>query len=150
MNPRSDDDPWAEAVTSSRTVMVALLLGVVALTAAAVAFAPLGVVLPQVAVPAALAGLVAPAIGYRVYLGVRAVRPGATSRRERAAAFRRATILSAAVTESAAMLGIIAYVMSADWAALTGVVTHVILVGAVWPSRERLESFVADVASPPE
>jgi len=42
----------------------------------------------------------------------------------------------------------VAYWLSAVLAALIGVVTQVILVGVVWPTPERLESFL-DAASGP-
>ena len=41
-----------------------------------------------------------------------------------------------------ALFGIVAYLLSGAFAALVGVATHMILIGAVWPTPGKLESFL--------
>jgi hypothetical protein len=94
---------------------------------------------PGLAGPAALAGLVALPIGYRVYLGVRG-RGRGTHRR---AAFKRATIAALAITEGVALFGVVAYLLSENPMTLFGVASHLLLTGAIWPSGSRLEVFLA-------
>jgi len=84
----------------------------------------------------ALFGLVSPVLGYRLYLLIRErPAPAAVER------FRTATILGLAVTESAAFSGLIAYLLSGRVETLIGLVTHILLAGAIWPSDERLRMF---------
>ena len=88
-------------------------------------------------------GLVSPVIGYRLYAWSRERMPPGRVAPRAAPTFLRATSLALAVTEGVALFGIVALLGSAPLlAALIGVVTHVILAGAVWPTPERLESFL--------
>jgi hypothetical protein len=93
-------------------------------------------------IPAALAGLVSPVIAYRSYsvLGARTSPDAALG--VRCEAFQRVTVVALSVTAGVALFGIVIYVMSSDLAAMTGVVTHVLMSGAIWPRRVRLESFL--------
>jgi hypothetical protein len=94
---------------------------------------------PALAGPAALAGLVALPIAYRVYHAVRGRRRGA----HRRAAFMRGTIAALAITEGVALFGVVAYLLSENPMSLFGVASHVLLTGAIWPSASRLEVFLA-------
>jgi hypothetical protein len=61
---------------------------------------------------------------------------------DRPARFVRATVLALACTEAAATLGVVAFLLSRRPEGLIGLVMHVLLAGAVWPSRDRFETFV--------
>ncbi len=93
---------------------------------------------PALAFPAALVGLLAPAVAYRVYGGIRDGRGEAVPR------FLRATVAALAVTEGAAIFGCVSYVLSREVVALAGVLSHLILAGAVWPTPTRLLAFGSD------
>ena len=99
--------------------------------------------------PVSLIGLVSPVIGYRLYLLRRERVPTGASRTEACRAFLHAGIVALAVTQGAAILGLVGYALSGTLSALSGVLTHVLLVGAIWPAPERLESFLGREASPP-
>lgn len=135
------DESVVRTLRIARVISGGLLVGVLVATFVA------HVVVPDrrvnvLVLPAALAGLVAPVIGYRLYHGLR----GRVSPRSRVATrlevFVRATVSALAVTEAAALFGAAAYWAGRDWAALTGVATHLLLTGAVWPSGIRLEVFL--------
>ena len=99
------------------------------------------VALAALAPPAGLIGIVAPVIGYRLYLYL-----GETSVRPLGERFVVATSAALGITAGAAALGILAFFVSNRPAALIGLVTHVLLAGALWPSSERLESFDREAA----
>jgi hypothetical protein len=89
--------------------------------------------------PAALAGLVALAVGYRLYGAMLGRLAGDAAAGPRIAALRSATIASLSVTEATAIFGAIAFYFSREPIALLGVAAHLILAGAVWPTERRLE-----------
>lgn len=90
--------------------------------------------------PAVLAGLIALPVAWRLYA---ALQGGAVAGEEaRCRRFLVATACALAVTECAAIFGIVAFMLSRQGAALVGVATHVILAGAIWPTEARLESFL--------
>jgi hypothetical protein len=89
--------------------------------------------------PIALLGLVAPVIGFRLWLWMLEQVPRDAAPRQRCDRFLRATVTALSVTEVAAVLGLVAWVASGQPFALAGVLTHVLLAGAIWPRRERLE-----------
>jgi hypothetical protein len=131
----------------TRTIVVALLASVLAFAAIAIWLGPGGGGLRRLVVPVALAGLISPVIGYRLYLLIGSrVGPGADLE-TRCGAFQHATVIALLVTEGVAVLGIVTYLLSGDLAALAGAVTHVLLAGAIWPSRVRLENF-CELGSP--
>ena len=97
--------------------------------------------------PAALAGLVALAAGNRWYRGILdRIAPGARPA-DRAAALRKATIAGLACTEAASLLGVIAFHISREPFALVGLAAHLILAGALWPTRARYEQLVLGTES---
>jgi hypothetical protein len=55
--------------------------------------------------------------------------------------FLRANLLCFAITEGAAVFGVIVYALTGAPLALIGVVMHVLLGGALWPSEEKLAGF---------
>jgi len=130
------------ALSRARLIALALVAGTVAL---ALAIAVIARQIPphpdggaaRVMVPlSALFGLVSPVLGYRLYLLIRERPAPAAAER-----FRTATILGLAVTEGAAFSGLIAYLLSGRYETLIGLVTHILLAGAIWPSDERLRMF---------
>lgn len=137
-----------QALKQARRFAGALAAGVLVLAGAS-GFVGARPVFPSLGAAAALAGLISPVIGYRLYAWLRERYPAEASHVERCAGFVRATLLSLAVSESVALFGIFAYWFSAALPALIGVVTHVILVGAVWPTDERLEAFLDGAAASP-
>jgi hypothetical protein len=126
------------SVATTRIIVVALSIGPPALLGAAL-LVPVPAPTSFPALPAALAGLVALAVGYRLYRSMMGRIASDSISATRLVAIRTATIASLAVTEAAAILGVIAFCFSREPMALTGVATHLILAGAVWPTRGRLE-----------
>lgn len=139
---RTRDGADDRVLTATRTVAAALLVAVLVLAAIAYRISPGTGDFRVLVIPAALAGLVSPVIAYRLYsvLGARTSPDAALG--VRCDAFQRVTVVALAVTAGAALFGIATYAMSSDLAAMTGVVTHVLLSGAIWPSRVRLESYL--------
>ena len=92
--------------------------------------------------PAGLIGLVSIAMGYRSYEWIRSRLDADASGPTRSRAFFVATVTALGVTEAAGLFGVIVYILSGRVVALSGVLTHVILAGAIWPTRERHDAFV--------
>jgi hypothetical protein len=140
---RTLSDAEHRALTATRTLAAALLVAVLALAAMAYRLTPGTGDYRALVVPAALVGLVSPVIAYRLYSVLGAKMPPDIANGLRCEGFQRVTGIALSVTAGAALLGIVTYGMSSDPAAMTGVVTHVVLSGAIWPSRVRLESYLA-------
>jgi hypothetical protein len=96
--------------------------------------------------PAVLAGLVAPVVGYRVYLKIGSALPPDATRDAAAVAYVRAILISLAITEATSLLCAVAYLLSGDRMTYVGPAMHVILTGAIWPREERFESFAGAAA----
>ena len=127
----------------ARMIVGALLVSVLGLALAVAWLAPLGST-RLLDLPAGLIGLVAPIVGYRLYQRQRERLAAGASAAERCAAFVRANLLAVAVTEGAALLGLVAHLLGGAVAPLIGVATHVLLVGAIWPTPQRLALFHAE------
>lgn len=93
--------------------------------------------------PVALAGLVSPVVGYRLFLWRRERLDASADPDVRCAGYMQATILSLSITEGIALLGIVVFLLTGRAFPLVGVVTHTLLTGAIWPSRERVEAWLA-------
>lgn len=139
---RADGDGANHAtVARARLIAGALVAGVLLLTTASGlmrAKAGLG----GTVVPAAVLGAVGPVIGFRLYLLTRDRIPREAPEALRRAAYLRAVLLALAVTEAAALFGVVIHGLTGNPLALIGVLTHVLLAGAIWPSPERLETFL--------
>ncbi len=134
----------AEAtLRQARLVFAALTAGAVIPLAASGWIDPPGAV-PGLAFAASLIGLVSPVIGYRLYALQRERVPSGAGPAQRCRLFLRAGIVALAATEGAALLGVVGYMLSGTLSALSGVLTHVLLVGAIWPTPERLDAFLED------
>jgi hypothetical protein len=107
------------------------------------AFIRLSSELQYLVAPAALLGIVSPVIGFRLYLALKRRLPADAGLGQRCQHFYTATIIPLAVTETVALFGVIAFMLSGAPACLIGVLTHVILAAAIWPTQERLEQFMA-------
>jgi len=140
--------PQARTLIATRSIASALLVLVLAVASVAVWLSPGGGGFRPLVVPVALAGLVSPVVGYRLYFLVGSRTKPDADVEARGGAFQAATVVALSVTNGAALLGIVTYMLSSDLAAMTGVVTHVLLSGAIWPTRVRLESF-CEVGPPP-
>jgi hypothetical protein len=92
--------------------------------------------------PAGLLGIVSPVIGYRLLAMFEERVPAGAGLERGCQAFLRATLLAAGAGEGIALLGVVAWMLSGRLTALIGLVTHVILVGAIWPSAARLDRFI--------
>ncbi len=148
------DLPRTAGATEERTLQLAQTLSLSLLAGVLIATAVVWWVhsgrTPSLSVlvfPAALAGLIAPVIGYRVYLRVRERSPDGADAQGRCAAFVRATLVALALTETVALFGIVVFLLSGARLALSGVAAHVLLTGAIWPSRARLDVFLSDAGS---
>jgi len=125
----------------ARVLAASLAAGALALAAAS-GFATTGQAQTHLGSVAALSGLVSPLIGFRLFAWLRERVPPDSSHSARCSAFLRATLLALGVGEGVALFGIVAYWLDAGPGALIGVVTLVILVGALWPGPERLQTFL--------
>lgn len=91
----------------------------------------------RLVVPAGILGLVAPAIAWRVQARIReAARGGAAGGRR---AYVRSVTLSLCITEAAAILGVLVWLLTRQPEALIGLPMHLVMVGALWPTEERLQ-----------
>lgn len=135
----TDSGP-TRSVADARAVVLGVGAFVLAAAAIVAAVGPRHVpVGPGLAPVAGLVGLIAPVVGYRSYLYL-----GETSRRPLGPRFVAATALGVGVTGAAAVLGVVAFYLSSRLPALIGLVTHVMLTGAIWPSDWRLDAFDRD------
>jgi len=132
-----------EVLTRARLIVGALVGGVLILTALS-GFMPRADGMAGLVVPAAVVGAVSPAVAFRLYQLLRdriAAGASATLRRQ---TFLRANVIAFAITEGAAVFAAIVYAMTGGPLALIGVLMHVLLAGALWPSEEKLAGFVGD------
>jgi hypothetical protein len=125
----------------SSIIVGAITVGPLILTIIS-AFVRLSSELHYLVAPAGLLGIISPVIGYRLYQAMRRRIPPTADREQRCRGFLTATIAPLAVTEGIALIGIVAFMLSGAPACLIGVLTHVILAAAIWPTQERLEQFM--------
>jgi hypothetical protein len=92
--------------------------------------------------PAALLGLTAPVVGYRIFLWQRDRSATGTGADDRCARFLKATVMALAVSEGIATFGLVAFMLGAGPFALVGVLGHLLLSGALWPNEEKLALFL--------
>lgn len=93
-----------------------------------------------------LAGIVAPAIGYRIYRAE--FEPPAGADREAIhTEFLKRNRSAIRVTEIGGFLGLLAWTIGGDPVSLTGLATHTLLAGAIWPTPERLANFAGEAES---
>ena len=141
----TDGGPVRVALSHSRLIVAALVGGVLVLLALS-GLVPSRGALGFLALPAGLLGLVSPVIGYKLYSTRRDGIAPQADLSARCRSFVMATVLAMAVTEGAAFVGILVFMLSGEWTALAGVLTHVLLAGAIWPSADRLQPFLGTTA----
>lgn len=140
-SPQAGGPPERVAVGRARVRAAVLVLAVLIPTAFS-GVLPLQARVESLAMPVALAGLVGPVIGYRVYL-LLGERVGSDSTvPERCRSFVRATTYALAITATTAVAGATLFALTHRITTLAGVLGHLLLAGAIWPSAERLESFL--------
>jgi hypothetical protein len=116
---------------------------VIALTAASglIQIAPLDSA-RRAGLPVGLAGLVVLPIAWRAYVALRE-RAGETKDIETGCArYGAALLIALAMTEGVAFVGIVFYLLGADIVALTGVLSHILLTGVLWPTAEKVAPFL--------
>jgi hypothetical protein len=134
--------PGEEALRTARTVAAAMVLGPL-LFLVLVLWIPGGTEGSITLVPPAfLVGILAPAFAWKAYAAQRERAAAQPSLQARCRGFVLATTVALAVTEVAALFGLVAFLVSRQIPALAPVATHVLLAGAAWPSRERMLGFV--------
>ena len=91
----------------------------------------------RASLPVGLAGLMALVAGWRVYA---ARGPGETEVDLTAICSRytSALLVALAITEGVAFLGIVVYTLGGEVVALTGVASHILLSGVLWPTAEKV------------
>ncbi len=143
MEPSTDADLVGITLQRNRLTAGALAVGVLALAGVSgfldlepVSFAD------RLTLPAGLLGLVMLVVAWRVY-GALVERAAAIDDVGTGCARYTTTLLIAlALTEAGAFLGIVASLLGAGMMALTGVLTHVLLTGVLWPSNEKIRPFL--------
>jgi hypothetical protein len=135
------DDEDAAVLRQTRLIVGALVAGVLILTALS-GFMPRADGLDGLVIPAAVIGAASPVIGFRLYQMLRERLTPGTPRSRRREAFLSANIISFAITEGAAVFGVLVYALTGAPLALIGVLMHVLLAGALWPSEEKLAGFM--------
>lgn len=115
-----------DELASARLVVAGLALGPAVLLAASLALEPSGSV-PALDAVAPVVGLVLLPIAWRVRAALRG-RPYLTG-----------LLVPLALTEGGALLGIVAFALGGSPMTLLGLAMHLVLVGLIWPSEERLD-----------
>jgi len=139
------NDADREILFRARLIVGALIGGVLILTALS-GFMPRLDGMEGLVVPAAVVGAVSPAVAFRLYQLLRDRLAGGASAALRRQTFLRANVLCFAITEGAAVFGVIVFALTGSPLALMGVLMHVLLGGALWPSEEKLAGFVGTAA----
>jgi hypothetical protein len=132
----------SEVLQRARLLSAAMAGGVLLLTAVSGLIA-IPTATRALTAPAALLGIVSPLLGYRLFAWLRDRAAAETSQPARCAAYLRATVLALSVTEAAAGLGLLSFWVGGGIESLIGVVMHIILSGALWPTPEKLEAFLS-------
>ena len=130
-----------ETLRTTQLIALALVFGPLVLLGVAW-FVPLDASLGWIAMPIGLLGLISPVAAYWLYHSQHARVSSSADEGARCQAFLKATILALAVAEAVALIAIVGFALSQNLMALTGVATHVLVAGAVWPSPQRLELFL--------
>jgi hypothetical protein len=134
-----------QVLVRARLIVGALIGGVLVLTALS-GFMPRVDGMYGLVVPAAVVGAASPAVAFRFYQLLRDRLPDGAGAALRRQTFLRANILCFAITEGAAVFGVIVFALTGAPVALIGIVMHVLLGGALWPSEEKLAGFVGTAA----
>ena len=134
-------------VTVARMIAGALVGGVLLLALLVGLYDP-SIGFTALTAPSALLGLFAPVLGYRLHALQRQRVPAGADAVERPARYLRAVIMPLAISGGVALLGVVSFALGGGAFSLVGVLTHVLLTGALWPSAERMTHFHDSAAGP--
>lgn len=139
-----EDRELVQATLVRNRLMVAALAGGVLLLAGVSGFIDLGPVdfAARSSLPIGLLGLIMLVVGWRVHaaMGERASEIDDVA--AGCARYTTALLIPLALTEGVAFVGIVAFMLGAELVALTGVLTHVLLTGVLWPTAEKARPFL--------
>ena len=141
MTPRPEPDEVDSSVTVARTIVAGLVGSVLLLALLSALYDP-AIGFDVLTAPAALLGLVSPVLGFRIHTTREQEIPAAADSLERRARYLRAIVYPLAVTQGGAMFGVVSFWLGGGVFSLVGVLTHLLLAGALWPSPERLTRFL--------
>jgi hypothetical protein len=130
----------AAIVTRCRIVLGALAF-VPVVVAGVLAAVDLRAHIGPLALPAAIAGAVAPVVALRLFGWLRSRVPSAAPLETRGELYMSALLVAVGVTEAAAFAGVLIAEFTGEPFAMLGLATHVVLVGVVWPNDERFAAF---------
>ncbi len=135
-------------VRRNRMLLIALAGGVIALTAVGglIDIEPVGFA-RSAGLPVGLAGLIVLPIAWRTYIALSERASGTTDVETGCTRYRAAVMVALAMTKGVAFLGIVFYMLGAEVAALTGVLTHIMLTGVLWPTPEKVSQFLGRAGS---
>jgi hypothetical protein len=124
-------------VARNRVIVVALAGGVVLLAAVSgvVDIEPVPLA-ARASLAVGLAGLIALVAAWRLYSSMVASIESAIVE-QGLARYTTALVTALAITEGVAFLGVVCYMLGGRIEALTGIVTHVLLTGVLWPTAEK-------------
>jgi hypothetical protein len=97
--------------------------------------------------PVGLLGLIMLVAGWRVFVTMGERASEIEDVASGCARYTTALLIALALTEGVAFLGIVTYMLGAGILALTGVLTHVLLTGILWPSAEKIRPFLGRAAA---
>lgn len=130
----------AAIVTRCRIVVGALAVAPLVVAGVLAAVDLRGEVGP-LALPAAIAGAVSPAVALRCLARLRRRVAASAPLEARGERYLSALLVALGITEAAALAGVLVAEFTGEPFALLGLATHVLFVGVAWPSEERLETF---------
>ena len=135
------NDPILVAVRTTRLMAVALAVGPVMVLALVTVFEPSSA-LGLLQIPAGALGLILPVVAYRLFLYRKSRLDPQRSEAERCSGYVSGFIVAAAVSEGAALVGSVTYVLTRHPATLLGLAMHLVILGAIWPSEDRVHWFI--------
>ena len=131
-----DRSDRASTLSTARAIAAVLAVGPLLLTALAPLVSPVQAG-SRLVVPVGVLGIVAPALGWRLQARIRDGVAGGVEAGRRA--YLRSVALGLAVTEGAALLGVVVWLLTREVPALIGLPMHLLLAGALWPTEQRLQ-----------
>ena len=143
ISARSSEGDVAGIVTRCRIVLGSLACAPV-IVAGVLSAVDLRAPVGPLALPAALAGAVAPVVALRLLARLRSSVPAGTTLELRGERYLTALLVAVGVTEAASLAGVLIAEFTAEPLALLGLATHVLLVGVLWPTDERFAAFHGD------
>ena len=132
------------AVLRTRLIAAALVAGPIPVVVAGWFLSPLTDGLGSFAIAFGAIGLIAPAAGYHLFLSgkSRLDASGPSEDAERIKQYEQSFLFALSLSEGGALLGCVAWLLTGLTPTLIGVATHILVVGALWPSRGLVEWFI--------